>query len=130
MVLEEIADKKSACTRLRYRKLSGDDAFQLQKRLQELAPTNIKWNVGLSIKDRIVFDLDHHDEEMLYEFLAFQKKNLGLKGFHVIKTLHGYHCISVERIQDMQEWKKKVCLSLHSSAIEYISVQKYTELIR
>src|SRR5450756_691362 len=96
--LAQMANTDLALENQRFRTSDIGEAFSMMKELNELSELReiegkkfkTCWRVGIRIDDRIVFDLDNHDEKNMKEVVNYYQNYFSDK-FTVIKTLHGYH---------------------------------------
>jgi hypothetical protein len=112
--IAQMANTDIALENSRFTTSDKAEAFSMMKELNELSEVReiegkkykTCWRVGIRIDDRIVFDLDNHDETNMREVVNFYQNYFNDK-FTVIKTLHGYHIIG-SNIYGADTWEWKV----------------------
>lgn len=67
-----------------------------------------KYRVGEVIRDRIVIDIDSHNEANLHNTLHYLK-GLYSSDFEVRKTSNGYHIIQKQKYDNREEWLYNAC---------------------
>jgi hypothetical protein len=80
----------------RFLTLRKDKAFALAESLNKTEVTNRMWYVGIRVYNRIVIDLDSHDEANLYKIKWFYSRMFQSE-FITSITSHGYHLVTKER---------------------------------
>lgn len=78
-------------------------AYGLMNKLNALTSDyGREWRVGKVIADRVVIEIDNHDNRNLLKVLGFYSR-LFQDTFHVIRTLHGFHLVQRGEIDDAEK---------------------------
>lgn len=90
----------------------------------------IEWRVGRIIRDRIVIDIDSHDQNNLNVVLKSYSAFLNTQ-FHVLKTEHGYHLIAKEKSKDILTDMCMVLCPMVTNALKYKSaVEDFRQMLK
>jgi hypothetical protein len=111
--IAQMANTDIALENSRFTTSDKAEAFSMMEELNGLSEVReiegkkfkTEWRVGIRIDDKIVFDLDNHDENNMREMVKYYQNYFNDK-FTVIKTLHGYHLIGSNKYEPATwEWK-------------------------
>ncbi len=125
-VYEQDCDKVVSEKVSRYYTTNKKTAFHFMQEKNKIAGKNI-WRVAICINNRIIFDLDVNDEDNLKMIRDYYESLFKIR-FRIIKSLNGYHLISVEKYKDKLEWQYDICRVMYP-LLQKNELQNYIELL-
>lgn len=89
-----------------------NDLERLKQKGDKIIKT--KWRVGVTFSNRLVIDIDNHDEMNCKRIIWFYSRLLE-ESFYKVKTNHGYWLILRKKYESIEDWKYDNCMILMPS---------------